>query len=65
MFSFIICLLISGVNLFDILGFEENSIIINGLYINVMSILPLILAINYVILLETFKKKMVLFITWY
>lgn len=49
-FCIIVCLLISGINLFNILNLETSSI-------NVMGILTLILAINYGILLKTLNKK--------
>jgi len=52
-----ICLLISGINLFNILNLQTPSIIISVFNINVMGILTLILAINYGILLKTNDKK--------
>lgn len=53
----IVCLLISGINLFNIFNLELYSFKIGVLSINVMGILTLILAINYGILLKTLNKK--------
>lgn len=57
MLCVIVCLLISGVNLFNIFNLEIDSFKIGALNINVMGILTLILAINYGILLKTLNKK--------
>lgn len=53
----ILCLLVSGANLFDVLNVNVCVFQIGGLKVNVMGFLALMLAINYGVLLKTLKKK--------